>query len=79
MRFEKGSFAASDWRSQALLNYFPAAMDRLRGWGREVIGAVVAPGQLDGQLAVFEKFCRLTPFDTISVRDLLAEKIISDE
>ena len=79
LRLEKGSFATDDWRSLALLNYFPAAMERLRTWGREVIGAVVTPGQLPGKLLVFEKFCRLTPFDTISVRDLLAEKIIFDE
>ncbi|MEA3334019.1 MAG: acyl-CoA dehydrogenase family protein [Pseudomonadota bacterium] len=79
LRLEKSSIGVDDWRSQAFLNYFPAAMERLRTWGREVIGAVVAPGQLDKKLAVFEKFCRLTPFDTISVRDRLAEKIISVE
>ncbi len=79
LRLKKGSFAASDWQSQALLNYFPAAMGRLRSWGREVLGSVVSSSQLAGKLVVFEKFCRLTPFDTISVRDLLAEKIISDE
>ena len=79
LRLERGSFAASSWQSQALLNYFPAAMGRLRSWGREVLGSVVSSPQLAGKLVVFEKFCRLTPFDTISVRDLLAEKIISDE
>ncbi|MEA1922209.1 MAG: acyl-CoA dehydrogenase family protein [Pseudomonadota bacterium] len=79
LRLEKGSIGADDWRSQALLNYFPAAMERLRTWGREVIGVVVTPGQLENKLAAFEKFCQLTPFDTISVRDRLAEKIISVE
>jgi len=70
LRLEKGSFTASDWQSQAFLNYFPAAMERLRSWGREVLGSVVSSVQLAGKLAVLEKFCRLTPFDTISVRDL---------
>ena len=79
LRLEKGSIGVDDWRSQALLNYFPAAMARLRIWGREVIGVVVTPGQLESKLAIFEKFCRLTPFDTISVRDQLAQKIISCE
>ncbi len=79
LRLEKGSVGVDDWRSQALLHYFPAAMERLRAWGREVIGVVVTPGQLAGKLLVFEKFCRMTPFDTITVRDLLAEKIISCE
>ncbi len=79
LRLEKSSIGVDDWRSQALLNYFPAAMERLRTWGREVIGVVVTPRQLDRQLAVFEKFCWMTPFDTIKVRDLLAEKIISVE
>ncbi len=79
LRLEKSSIGVDDWRSQALLNYFPAAMERLRTWGREVIGVVVTPRQLDRQLAVFETFCQMTPFDTIKVRDLLAEKIISVE
>ena len=79
MRLEKSSFAPSSWQSQALLNYFPAAMERLRSWGREVIGSVVAPGQLSGKLVAFENFCQLTPFDLIVVRDHLAEKIIADE
>ncbi|MEA3347955.1 MAG: acyl-CoA dehydrogenase family protein [Pseudomonadota bacterium] len=77
LRLEKGSVGIDDWRSLAFLNYFPAAMDRLLIWGREIIGVVVAPGQLADQLALFDKFCRMTPFDTISVRDRLAEKIIS--
>ena len=79
LRLEKGSIGVDDWRSQALLSYFPAAMERLRTWGREVIGVVVTPGQLEKKLIVFEKFCQLTPFDTISVRDRLAEKIISNK
>ncbi len=79
LRLEKGSIGVDDWRSQALLNYFPAAMEHLRTWGRVVIGAVVTPAQLSGKLLVFEKFCRMTPFDTISIRDSLAEKIISCE
>ncbi len=79
LRLEKGSVGIDDWRSQALLNYFPAAMSRLLVWGREVLGVVVAPVQLAERLAQFDKFCRMTPFDTISVRDRLAEKIISVE
>ncbi len=79
LRLEKGSFSNSDWRSRALLNYFPAAMERLRSWGREVLGAVLSPEQLPGKLKVFEKFCQLVPFDTISLRDFLAEKIVTCE
>ncbi|MCD6292908.1 MAG: acyl-CoA dehydrogenase family protein, partial [Deltaproteobacteria bacterium] len=41
LRVEKGSFGVDDWRSQSLLNYLPTALRRLRGWGREVLGAVV--------------------------------------
>ena len=77
LRLEKDSVGIDDWRSLALLNYFPAAMGRLLIWGREVIGVVVVPGQLTEQLALFDKFCRMTTFDTISVRGRLAEKIIS--
>ncbi|MBN2810062.1 MAG: acyl-CoA dehydrogenase family protein [Deltaproteobacteria bacterium] len=77
LRWEKGVFAESDWRSQALLTYFPAAMARLRGWGREVLGAVLAPAQLAHKLTAFEYFLELTPFDTIRVRDLLAENVFS--
>ena len=79
MRLEKGSFSPASWQFQALLNYFPQALERLRIWGREVIGAVVTPSQLPGKIVAFENFCQFTLFDMITVRDLLAEKIISDE
>ena len=78
LRLEKGSFSDSDWRSQALLNYFMPAMERLRSWGREVLGAVLTAEQLPGKLKVFENFCQLIPFDTISQRNFLAEKIVAD-
>ncbi|MBN2707021.1 MAG: acyl-CoA dehydrogenase, partial [Deltaproteobacteria bacterium] len=78
LRLQKNSLPSDDWRALALSNYLFGALERLRGWGRELLGNVVDSAQLPGKVAVFDKLCAFTPFDTIKIRDLLAEKIISE-
>lgn len=76
LRLKKIEAGNDDWRRLALQSYLPGAMQRLRGWGREIIGRVVRPAAIDGMSQTLDDFCAFMPGDMIALRDRLAGQVI---
>ncbi|MBN2705774.1 MAG: hypothetical protein JXR89_04960, partial [Deltaproteobacteria bacterium] len=72
LRLEKLGAGAGDWRALAFAVYLPGALERLRAWGRELIGEVTAPAAASRMVAFLDDFCAFKPGGVVAARDRLA-------
>ena len=56
--------------------YMAGALDRIESAARTVIAAAAEGDMLRSQMAILRRLCKYEPFNTISLREKIAQKVI---